>query len=450
MTDFLIGAAERAALAAGEPAVVAAAGMMGLEALPLAVLRPFGGVLRRQAGDGPAEPLPPGLAPLAVLAPDAVAAAGLAAGLPKGVPQILGANPALALLDLALQALAKAQAARLALLGRPGSRPAAARSLVIELPPIGTANAPPAQGTQPLVTQQLGRAAEGLCGIALHVAAARASAASLLRVRLLADGRVIGAWTLPGHMITDGWLPLDLPEPAPPGAAEAVLEVAVEVAPGEVLQLSAAGTGPTAPLALRAETAEPHHLVLPWQFDWAACGVAAPRPGVALPVPPQAWEAARVEGATTTAIAAGAEAPRLMLEIAPGATARLVLPLLPPGAADLALAEIACRLGEGAALQVALQAGPEAGQARDSGWRMPDATGSLRIALPLPAGLGGAVRLGIAFRNRSAAAMTVEISMLALMAGAAGVPRQRPTSARATALPQFAAPLPTSRQPAAP
>ncbi|MGK7865277.1 DUF6212 domain-containing protein [Falsiroseomonas sp. E2-1-a4] len=435
--DVLIGAAERAALAAGEPAVVAAPGMTGLEALPLAVLRPFAGVLRREAGDGPAEPLPPGLAPLAVLAPDAAAAASLAAGLPRGVPRILGTNPAIPLLGLALQALAAAQAARLALQGQPGSRPPAVRRLVIDLPPVPAATAPPAQ-----VTQHLGRPAEGLCGLSLHVAGARATAASLLRVRLLADGRVIGAWTLPGQMLSAGWLPLDLPQPAASGAAEAVLQVAVEVAPGETLQLSTAGPGPAAPLALRAETAEPHHLVLPWQFDWAACGVAAPRPGVALPVPPQAWEAALVEGAEATPVAAGAEAPRLMLRIAPGSTARLALPPLPPGAADLALAELSCRLGEAAGLQVALQAGPEAGPARDSGWRMPDASGSLRIALPLPAGLAGAVRLGLGFRNRAAAAVTVEVSILALMAGAAGAPRRLPPQARATATPQFSAALP--------
>ncbi|NKE47694.1 hypothetical protein HB662_23150 [Roseomonas frigidaquae] len=442
MTEFLIGAAERAALAAGEPAVVAAAGMKGLDTLPLVVLRPVQGVLRRGAADGPAESFPPGLAPLALLAPDAAAAAALAAGLPQGVPQILGPDPLPALLDLALQALAAAQAARIALQGQPGSRPPAMRSLVIDLPPLATANAPPEQ-----VTQHLGRPAEGLCGIALHVAAARATAASLLRVRLLAAGRVLGAWTLPGDLVTAGWLQLDLPEPASPGAAEAVLEVGVELASGEVLVLSSAGTGPAAPLALRAETAEPHHLVLPWQFDWAACGVAAPRPGLALPVPRQAWDAARVDGAEASFAAAGAEAPRMMLEIPPGAEARLDLPTLPPGAADLALAELHCRLGEPAGLQVALQAGPEAGPARDSGWRIPDPGGALRIALPLPAGLGGAVRLGLAFRNRGAAAVTVEVAMLALMAGAAGVTRRVPPQARivphmAASAPQLQVPLP--------
>ena len=250
MTAFLIGAAERAALAAGEPAVVAAPGMMGLEALPLAVLRPVQGVLRRAGGDGPAEALPPGLAPLALLAPDATAAASLAAGLPPGMPQILGADPLLPLLELMRQALAAAQAARLALQGLPGRRPPALRVRVIDLPPVGAVTAPP-----PRVTQHLGRPAEALCGIALHVAAARAGAASLLRVRLLAAGRVIGAWTLPGQLISAGWLPLDLPEPAPHGAAEAVLEVAVEVAPGDTLLLSTSGTGPDAPLAIRAETA---------------------------------------------------------------------------------------------------------------------------------------------------------------------------------------------------
>lgn len=446
MTAFLIGAAERARLAAGEPAVVAAPGMMGLDALPLAVLRPVQGVLRREAGDGPAEPLPHGLGPLAILAPDAAAAAKLAEGLPQGIPRILGTDPAMALLDLAMQALATAQAARIALQGRPGSRPLATRTRVIDLPPIASATPAPER-----VTQHLGRAAERLCGISLHVAGARASAESSLRVRLLAAGRVLGAWTVPGPAIAAGWLPLELPEPAPHGAAEAVLEVAVQVAAGEVLQLSTAGTGPDAPLAIRAETAEPHHLVLPWMFDWAARGVAAPLPGLALLVPQQAWDAASIEGAKASPIAAGAEAPRLMFEIAPGATARLELPSLPPGAADLALAELSCRLGETAGLQVALLAAPEGGPARESGWRSPDATGALRIALPLPAGLGGGVRLRLALHNRGAATVTVEVCMLALMAGAAGVPRLVPPQACPTiATPQLSVALPVFAPPHAP
>ncbi|MBU8538109.1 DUF6212 domain-containing protein [Falsiroseomonas tokyonensis] len=419
MTAFLIGAAERAALAAGQPAVVAPPGMLGLESLPMAVLRPVQGVLRQDgASDGPAEPLPAGLRPLAILAADAAGAAELAAGLPPGLPQVTGSNPLPGLLALAMQALAAAEATRLRLQAAAAGQPAA-RQQVIDLPPAPMAPPPPAR-----VTQHLGRPAEGLCGLALHLAAVQASAASLLRVRLLAAGRVLGAWTVPGSALAPGWLALDLPEPAPPGAAEAVLEVAAEVAPNETLQLSAAGAGPLAPLALRAETAAPHHLALPRHFDWAARDLPAPAAGLALPVPEAAWAAAVVEGAESRMVAAGGEAPRMLLELEPGGTAQLRLPSLPPGATDLALAELACRLGDATGLQVALTAGPESGPARDSGWRIPDATGALRIALPLPAGLGGALLLGLALRNRGTAALTVEVSALALMAGAAGAPRR--------------------------
>ncbi|WP_439594760.1 DUF6212 domain-containing protein [Falsiroseomonas sp.] len=419
MTAFLIGAAERAALAAGQPAVVAPPGMLGLERLPMAVLRPVQGVLRQDGTpDGAAEPLPAGLRPLAILAADAAGAAELAAGLPPGLPQVTGNNPLPALLELAMQALAMSEAARLRLQAAAVGQPAA-RQRVIDLPPAPLAPPPPAR-----VTQHLGRPAEGFCALSLHLAAVHAGPASLLRVRLLAGGRVLGAWAVPGPDLAPGWLALDLPEPAPPGAAEAVLEVAAEVAASDILQLSAAGDGALAPLALRAETAAPHHLALPRHFDWAARDLPAPTAGLAMPLPEAAWAAAVVEGAESRMVAAGGEAPRMLLELEPGSTAQLRLPSLPPGAADLALAELACRLGDAAGLQVALSAGPESGPTRDSGWRIPDATGALRIALPLPAGLGGALRLGLALRNRGTAALTVEVSALALMAGAAGAPRR--------------------------
>lgn len=422
MTLFLIDMAERAAIAAGQPAVVVAAAMPELEALPLTQLVPVQGVLRRAgAMPGPSEPLPDGLRPLALLAPDAAVADRLAAGLPPDLPRILGADPLPSLLDLSLRALMAAEAARAALLGSPGSRPPAARRMVIDLPPAPGGAAPSNQ-----VSQSLGRPAEGLCAVMLHIAAARTGAASLLRVRLLAGGRVIGAWTLPGPDLAPGWLRLDLPMPAPRGMAEAVLRVSAEIAPEDLLQLSTTGTGPEAPLAIRAEVAEPHHLALPRHFDWAATGTSVPPAGLPLPVPEQVWQAAQVTGAKSIQVAAGQETARLMLEIPPGTTAQLALPALPPGATDLAITELSCRLGEAAGLQVLLQAGAEEKAPRESGWRLPDATGALRITMPLPAGLGGAVRLGLSLRNRGTAPLTVEVMLLALMAGGAGAPRHLP------------------------
>ncbi|NKC34656.1 hypothetical protein HEQ75_27695, partial [Roseomonas sp. BU-1] len=246
------------------------------------------------------------------------------------------------------------------------------------------------------MTQALGRPAEGIFALALHLGALRAGPASLLRARLLAGGRVLGAWTVPGDALAPGWLALDLPEPAPPGAAEAVLEVAAEAAPGETLLLSATGPEAGAPLALRAEVAEPGLLAHPLHFDWAARDTLAPPAGAALPLPRAAWEAARIEGAGFQLAAAGAEPPRPMLDLPAGAA---------PG-------EFAVRSGEAAKLQVALRAGPdpELAQARDSGWRVADGGGGLRIALPLPAGLDGVLHLAIAVRNRGAAPALLEVS----------------------------------------
>jgi hypothetical protein len=418
----LIGTAECACLAAGMPAIVADATLVGLDDLPMLVLRPREGVLRRQGGtESPARPLPAGLRPLAIVAASPAVAEELAAGLPQGIPRLVGEDPLPALLGCLAEALAESQAARLQLQGRPGSLPRPVRELVLDLPPAMEATPPPDR-----VTQHLGRPAEGLCGIALHVAAVRASSASLLRVRLLAAGRILGSWLLPGDALGPGWLALDLPEPAPPGAAEAVLEVAVEAAPGEVLQLSTVpGTGPGPLLALRAETAGPGHLVLPQFFDWAARDLPLPAPGSALPLPEQAWAGARVEGATHRLVATGAEPPNLVLEIEPGALALVTLPPVPPGAADLLLGEFACRAGEAAALEVALLVGPEdAAAAPIAHWRRPDAAGALSVALPLPATPRGAVRLGVAVRNRGGVPVTLEILALALMAGAAGAVRR--------------------------
>lgn len=147
MTPLLIGAAELNALAAGRPSVVAVPGMSGLDSLPLAVLLPRSGVLRRiGAPEEAGVPLPPELRPLAILAPDTESAAGLAAGLPPGIPLLVGDNPLPALLACLAETMAASKAAKHTVMGQapdPGltprrmSAPTAPPDLLAEMAPNG-------------------------------------------------------------------------------------------------------------------------------------------------------------------------------------------------------------------------------------------------------------------------------------------------------------------------
>lgn len=461
MTAFLIGAAELAALAAGTPMLVVAPGMaLEPEALPITVLRPVAGVLRQQDGPpGPALPLPPGLRPLASVAPDAAAAEALAlaAGLPAGVPALPANALRPALIARLVAALAEAEALRGDLHRRLAAQPVAAPRRVIDLGPVAAGPVPPPRALQPL-----GRGAEGLCGVALHLAAPATDAASLLRVRLVAGGRILGAWTVPGRDLAAGWVPLDLPEPAPAGSGEAQLEITLDAAEGDQVRISSGGADAGAPLALRVWAAEPGHLRVPRHFDWAARDLPAPAPGLVLPLPDGAWAGATLQGATGERIGLGSEAPRLLLSLAPGAEARLGLPPLPAGPADLAMLEVALRQGEVTAIEVALAAAAaEAPDSpRHSGWRRLDDDGALRVALPLPAAPSGAIELRLIVRNTGPAA-NLEVSRLALATGAAGVPRREPDAQvtapepqgivpASAAPPAEAAPVPSERKPAAP
>ncbi|WP_207623064.1 DUF6212 domain-containing protein [Falsiroseomonas algicola] len=425
MTAFLIGAAELAALAAGTPMIVATPGTEGLAGLPITVLRPVEGVLRQgDSATGPAVPLPQGLRPLALVAPDAAGAAALAAGLPHGVPTLPANGLLPALVARLVAALAEAEAQRGALHRRIAAQPVAAPRRVIDLPPVPNGPVPPARAMQPL-----GRDAAGISSLALHVATPAKEAASLLRVRLVAGGRILGGWSIAGRDLAAGWLALDLPEPAPAGTGEAHLEIALDAAAGDGVRISSGGPDAGAPLALRVETAEPGHLRAPRHFDWAARDLPALAPGLVLPLPEGAWAAASVQGATAERVAVGNEAPRLLLALPAGAEARLSLPPMPAGLADLALLEAALRLGDRAQVEVALlAAGVEApDHPRHSGWRRVDAEGGLRVALPLPAAPSGSIALRLAIRNAGPAA-SLEIGRLALATGAAGVPRRDPAA----------------------
>jgi hypothetical protein len=126
MTPYLIGADELDALAAGRPSVVSVAGMPGLDTLPLAVLLPRNGVLRRiGTPEGMAVPLPPEFRPLAILAPDSEAANGLASGLPPGIPLLVSDNPLPALLTCLAEAMTAPATAKRGVTGQPPHLPLA-------------------------------------------------------------------------------------------------------------------------------------------------------------------------------------------------------------------------------------------------------------------------------------------------------------------------------------
>jgi hypothetical protein len=214
---------------------------------------------------------------------------------------------------------------------------------------------------------------------------------------------------VPEAATAPGWLALDLPEPAPPGPAEARLELLA--AP----PLSA-GAEPDSPLALRLWTAGPGWSVWPRFLAWAALG--ATRPTTALPLPPALLAMARCEGGALELVAIGAEAARLLVTLSPGGEALVTLPPLPVGPADLLRARIAPLTGPAPAFELRLASGTaQAATGRRT-------SGPATIWLPLPQGPMLDVR--IALWNPGADPATVEIVELALAAAAAGEPRRPP------------------------
>ncbi len=413
MTPLRMDREAAARLRDGSWAVILASGIRPPEAGPILCLELRNGVLvAPDVAEARPVAMPPEARLLALLAPDPVAAGRLAPLLPPGVPGLIGADPGpllLALLATRLQAETErrlaAESLRDAALRRLGDHPPPVPDLLFEVPPGGSA---PARIVQPL-----GRPVEGLCRIEVHLAAAVAGAASLLRVRLRAGGRVQAAWAVPGPELARGWLGLDLPEPARLGAAEAELELACEMAEGDRIVLSSAAAG-EAPLALRVWTSEPGRHVLPRYLDWAVRD--APLPGVPLRVAEADLAGATAEGAALRLVAAGGEPPRLMIELAAGAAASVSLPALPPAPLDLLRAAFAVRAGEARSLGLALRAETPGG-AVESGWRAPDAAGAVAIDLPLP---GMAPRLRLDIRNGGRLPVVLEVSRLDFLAGAAG------------------------------
>jgi hypothetical protein len=398
MIGLRIGVAELAEIEAGAPCVVLAPGRTLPHWPPLVPLELRDGVLARP-GAAPARalPLPRWAAPLALIASDAEAEL-LRPILPHGLPVVPDADGVVPLLAAALrdaQAARDAAAAERDRLKR--AVPAPLARMVLDLAPAGAATLP--------ATQPLGRAAEGLCGIALHVAEAGSAP---LTVTLRTATRLLGRWNVPAAALAPGWLALDLPEPAPPGSAEAVIEVAGDA------RLSATAEDPGAPLAQRVMAAGPGWSVLPLHFDWAASfGVSA----LPLPLPRAVLEAAEVVGASATLLGLGGEPARLLLDLRPGGEATIILPPLDPGPADLLRLRLVLREGAPGEVGATLTVGDAA-----VGPRRLDPGAD--FALPLPP--GAAPRIGIALRHAGTTPAVVEIASIALAAGAAGEPRRAP------------------------
>lgn len=410
MIGLRIGAIELAEIEAGAPAVVTVPGRLLPHAPPLVPLVLKDGVLARP-GAAPSRhlPLPSAVKLLALVGPEREAEA-LRPLLPPGLPVLPDAAALLGALAAALRDEAQA---RLALAGERdrvkralGQLTEPRPSLVLDLPPGGGRVAPS-------LFQTLGRPAEGLCAIALHVA--RTSSTGL-KVTLLAEGRVLARWRLPAEALAPGWLTLHLPEPAPPGPAMATLDIQAEAGEGEALLLSTASDRSGAGLALRAWTAPEGWAVLPRHFDWAACDTQ--HPAQPLPLPAALLAEASIEGAQAALIAAGGEEPRLLLDLAPGAEARIRLPPIPVGPADLLRARLVLRGRIGDAVAAAFTAETAPGLRVESGWRNTDATGALAVHLPLPP--GAMARLDVTLRNPGPVPAVVEFTGLALQAGAAG------------------------------
>jgi hypothetical protein len=419
MIGLRIGAAELAEIEAGTPAVVLAPGAAlpsGSGLLPL-VLQD--GVLARPGqAAGRSVPAPRDLHLLALLAPDPAAGLRLAPMLPAGLAEVRTPSALIGLLASALKAASAerlaAEADRDRLRRALGTLPPPRPRRVLDLPPCE------GPGVGLPLSQPLGRPAEGLCTVELHLAAPGTAA---LHAKLLAGGRILGAWRIPPGALAPGWLALDLPEPAPSGPEEAVIELSADPGAGVPPLLSPGGSEGGACVALRAWTAPRGWSVLPRHIDWAAAGLPPLPPGVPLPLPAALLAGTTAEGARVELVAAGEEVPRLVAELRPGAEALLRLPPVVPGPADLLRLRLSQPGRAAGRVEAAVTLGG-GGEAVGSGWREIPAAGGLALALPLPA--APMLTVSIALRHAGEGPATVELSGIALMAGAAGEPRRPP------------------------
>ncbi len=470
MTLLVNPAALRGLAGGGGPLLLAHAAVEAVEDLALPGLAlwlatPAGdrgdGLRLHRPGEDPALatlPLPaPPAGLLAVVAPDASAAAPLLAAL-GGPPSIearsaAAALPALARLAVATLAAERAAAgelreavatlrqeaedtrvAMLAALQGDGHRiPPPPPVLALEAHPSPAGHAAALEGGREGLGQVLGASLEGIAALALHLAEAAPEGARL-RVRLYGaeSGRVHGSWVVPGEaMAAPGWLHLDLPTPIGPVRETACLDLRADLPQDGRLALAlenrhappdraaAQGGGPgeralafrlwTAPFGRRF-TVAPH-------WDWEEVDLSLAPPGVPLGVkvqlPARVWDAALLPEGRVERVALGAEPPRLVAAMGGGERCLLVLPFVPVSGLDLLQAEVFTALGDAALLEAALWLQPagaaiaseadlslSAPGARWSGWRRSGPAGApLRLSLALPPGTAPTLAAALVLRN---------------------------------------------------
>ncbi len=469
MTPLLAPPAVLAALLSGQPSLLVLDGIAGAETLAAALptlpcwrvqglrLSGFGAA---ETGEVPLPALPAGV--LAILAPSEAAAADLLAcwqGLAPP-PLLVVADAATAWPALAQLALAEATAAAQRAAGLHRALVTTrqdyeeTRSAMAVLMQSSGFRAPLALETAlacepgPAVRTEAGHlalgqlltvAVESLAAVALHIEAAEVSPEARLRLRLYGaeSGRVLAAWLVPAEALKPGWLALDLPAPVGPVRETACLDLVVEGGVADRLAISLEDasadparsahqdTGEMMPvslgraLALRLWQAPfGRRFTMPLYWHWEQGDLPLPPAAVPVAMAQQVWPLAQLPlGGSNVSL--GAEAPRPLLVLAPGAEAMAVLPWVPVAGLDLIEATLALPEGAAPGLEVALWLQPAgcaaespdelnlaAPGARCSGWRaVPADGGGLAIALRLP--LDAAPTLAVVLLARLSAASPV-------------------------------------------
>ena len=464
-----IAAADLAELYAGQPMVLV---LEGCDAAALAlpglvawqVTRADGTLCLHRPATLPAfatvpVPLPPASV-LAIIAPDAAAAAPLlawwAAAGPDVPPLLEAANAEAALPGLARLAIAAlgSQARRAAGLHRAlvAARQDAeeSREAMVSLiqnsihaaepaPPTRILSLTPSTAGQVIQAsdgrlaagQDLGLPLESLSGLALHLAEGRAAPGALLRVRLYGaeSGRIVGAWLVPGAALVPGWLTLELPTPIGPLRETACLDLAAELEAGDILALSLDQAQCSADRAVAVQDEVPsgdlgralalrvwsapfgRRFVLAQHWDAEAVDLAlAPfgmPPAVPARLPAQLWEGARYPAGQVEKVALGSEAPRLLASFGAGRRVVLVLPGVPVNGLDLLQAVVTVGRGDPALLDAALWLQPDEAQVATEADLSLEHPGTRWSGWRSPPAQGGAFRLPLALPLQGPRSVTV-------------------------------------------
>lgn len=458
------------------PAASEAADMEGAEAVPL----PPGGILAVLAADA---------APLAPLAAWWEAAAD------RPLPLIAAATATEALpalLGRLLQELATAQSRAVqlerslvetridyeesrAVIARAtrqlGHRAPTPPSLALALEPAAESLEPGPQGRLAL-RQPLGRKAEGLAALGLHLAVLPPGAPGRLRARVLAaeSGRILGSWLLPLAAAAPGWLVLDWPTPCGPLRETALLELVLEGAAPEGFALSldqgwvpeaaacvaeglAAPAPPDRALALRLWVGESgSRFVTPDFWDWTEAGGSLPLQGVPLSLPRLEWDAARRLAGDWARLAIDQQGSRFIGALRGRDSLGLLFPRISPQGAGLL--RVTWRVCGGQLAPFRLAAwllppavtvtGPEdlAGASAFSGWRLAGEAQEASLTLALPEREEAWLQLALLAEGlEPGTALKLELAGITLEAGPEPAPRLRPPPMQGAAPPP-ASPLP--------